>query len=414
MSKPVSQVVIREADLSKSRPPRWAWRRRFVLGSLNLLLGNEGIGKGTLVAWTIARWTRGELPGSLYERPASVGILGDEDSFDDVWTPRLYAVGADLARVHLIERRDGGYVDMKRDSRAVTREVKKHRIRVLFLDQLLDNLDTGVNADRQKPVRDALLPLRALARKLDIAIIGSLHPNKHADTFRRLVAGTAAFNAVSRSSMYLAEHPEDASRRVFVRGKGNLSALPTPVAFSIKPYKFFANGKSFSVPRACDFERSDLTVQDLVAATERPRGAAESKQGDARAMIGQLLPKDDEWHPSTPIFEACEQAGLDHKTVMRAKKKLGIEHRRAHTFPASIEWRWATEHTLRPRVGRGLSVLTVPTDTEHTEPTEPTRNTRTQRRSTARRNTRRKTGKNTREDTTNSRPRASKREGTFT
>ena len=137
MSKPESQVVTRAADLSKSRPPRWAWRNRIVLGSLNLLLGNEGVGKGTLVAWIIARLTRGELPGNLNGRPASVGVIGDEDSFDDVWVPRLYAAGADVDRVHLIERRDGGYVDARNDRRALAEEVKDHNIRLLYLDQLL-------------------------------------------------------------------------------------------------------------------------------------------------------------------------------------------------------------------------------------------------------------------------------------
>lgn len=39
--------------------------------------------------------------------------------------------------------------------------------------------------------------------------LGSLHPNKKADTFRRMVAGSGAFNAMSRSSLLLAVHPED-------------------------------------------------------------------------------------------------------------------------------------------------------------------------------------------------------------
>lgn len=43
MSADKSQVVVRRADLSKAQPPRWAWRHRLVLGSLNLLLGWEGV-----------------------------------------------------------------------------------------------------------------------------------------------------------------------------------------------------------------------------------------------------------------------------------------------------------------------------------------------------------------------------------
>jgi hypothetical protein len=40
------ELRLQTADLGRSRPPRWAWRRRVVIGQLNLLLGNEGIGKG--------------------------------------------------------------------------------------------------------------------------------------------------------------------------------------------------------------------------------------------------------------------------------------------------------------------------------------------------------------------------------
>ena len=84
------------ADLSRSRPTRFAWDKRIAIGGLNLMIGNEGAGKGTLTAWLIAGLTRGELPGDLFGRPVGVAVLGDEDDFDSVWTPRLHAVGADL------------------------------------------------------------------------------------------------------------------------------------------------------------------------------------------------------------------------------------------------------------------------------------------------------------------------------
>ena len=94
-------------------------------------------------------------------------------------------------------------------------------VRVLFLDALLDVLGVGVDDWRSKQVRHALQPLRALAREFDIAVVGAMHPNKRADSFRQLVSGASAFNAVSRSSLLLAAHPDNEDRRVLVRGKGN-------------------------------------------------------------------------------------------------------------------------------------------------------------------------------------------------
>jgi hypothetical protein len=96
-TKPGKRLVVSRADLSKSKPPKFAWKWRIVLANLNLLIGTEGVGKGTLVAWMIAKWTCGELPGDLHGTPINVGVICDEDSWDDVWTPRLKAAGADLA-----------------------------------------------------------------------------------------------------------------------------------------------------------------------------------------------------------------------------------------------------------------------------------------------------------------------------
>ena len=92
-----------------------------------------------------------------------------------------------------------------------------------------------------------------------------MHPNKRASTFRELVAGTVAFNAVSRSSLYLAEHPNDPERGVVCRGKGNLSRTPPAIEFMIAEHRFTANGLDFNVPRAVDFDEFDLTVDDLLS-----------------------------------------------------------------------------------------------------------------------------------------------------
>jgi hypothetical protein len=333
------------ADLARAQPPRWAWQHRIVLGYLNLLLGNEGVGKGTLVAWLIARLTRGDLPGDLRGHPTGVGILGDEDSFDGVWAPRLHAAGADLSRVKQIERPDGGFVNIREDRDKLTHVTKEHALGLLYFDQLLDNLGAGTDDWRQKAVRDALQPLRSLARELDIATLGSLHPNKRAERFRQLIAGAPAFNSVSRSSLLLAQHPEDEDLRVLVRGKGNLSQAPIAVEFQIGGHRFAANGHEFKVPLAQDFQVGELTIDDLVGneATIKEH----SKVGDAAEIIEALLPRDGNWHPAKLIYEACAGEDIDERTVKRAKQRHRIEHRRAQTFQAPTEWRWPTQDTHR-------------------------------------------------------------------
>ena len=352
-----SGLTVRGADLGRAQPPRWAWQDRIAIRYLNLLLGNEGIGKGVLIARLIARLTRGELRGDLYGEPVAVAVIGDEDSFDDVWTPRLHAGGADLSRVAQLERPDGGYIDLRDNREDLAQAVKDYRLRVLFFDQLLDNLGVGVDDWRQKPVRDALHPLRSLARELDVAALCCLHPNKRGTSFRALLSGTTAFNAVSRSSLLLAQHPDDEEVRVLVRGKGNLARLPAAVEFRIVEEHFQANGHEFRVPVASTPWTSELTVDVLLESEPKP--VEHSKVADARGIIESLLPRDGQWHPSKRLIEACAENGIDERTAQRAKTKLRVEHRRTTTFPSFVEWRWPFTPDTSP--ARTNSVATVGT-----------------------------------------------------
>ncbi|HTA98823.1 MAG TPA: AAA family ATPase [Solirubrobacteraceae bacterium] len=336
MSTHPSGLNVRPADLSLSRPPRWAWTDRIVLGALNLILGNEGAGKGTLASWMIARLTRGELEGDLYGKPATVGVLGDEDGWNAVWTPRLHAVGADLTRVKLIEPPDGGYVELRDDHHRLACAVELEGITVLYLDALIDNLGVGVDDWRAKPVRNALQPLRSLAREFELAAIGSMHPNKSGGTFRQLVSGSVAFNAVSRSSLLLAEHPHDERRRVVVRGKGNLSRTPPAVEFDISSHKFTANGYTFDVPLAGNFGTSGLTVEDLIN-QPRPLQPAGEARTTARTLIAARL-ADGDWHHAGTIIQECGALDVHERAVRRASHDLGVDHEH-RGFPAQVHWR---------------------------------------------------------------------------
>jgi len=325
-----------------------------------------------------ARLTRGELPGDLAGQPAMVGIIADEDSFDSVWTPRLHVAGAHFDYIRHIERVDGWTVDLSEDREGLKLAAELENVRVLYLDALLDNLGVNVDDWRTKQVRAALQPARSLASEFDIAVIGSMHPNKRADNFRQLVSGAAAFNALSRSSLLLAEHPDDDSRRVLARGKGNLSMAPRAMEFDIDSARFTANGHDFNEPKAVNFAESDLTADDLIG--DAPTVREHSKVADAAEIIEALLPRDGQWHTAKDTYTACAAEGIDDCTVKRAKQRLGILHRRAQTFKAPTEWRWpTTEDTHRSSVFSDPSDPSVPSGspTKDTQDTQDTQHTPT-------------------------------------
>src|SRR6185437_1713527 len=107
------------------------------------------------------------------------------------------------------------------------------------------------------------------------------------------------------------------------------------------------NGHSFDVPKATGFIVGDITIDELIDKSGE-RTVEHSKVAEAAEIIEALLPKDGDWHPAAPIYEACEADEIEKRTVQRAKKRLGLEQRRAATFQAPSEWRWpadATPHT---------------------------------------------------------------------
>ncbi|MEK6251252.1 MAG: AAA family ATPase [Actinomycetota bacterium] len=258
---------IRGVIEERIRPVRWLWRKRVPLGLPSLVVGEESIGKGTVMAWVIGKATRGELDGDLHGDPINVLIIGDEDGFESVWVPRVHAAGGDLERLRTLD--DGEFLDdftARAEDLAVT--VEREGIGLIVLDQLLDHVNGGKDGSgvyNPKNVRQAMMPLRRVAGAHGIAAVGLLHPIKaRAGSFRELVAGSHQFNAVSRSSLLLGLDPQDKDRRVLVRGKGNHSAAPRSFEFRIGVETFELAGHGFEMPVVADAEEGDQTISDLV------------------------------------------------------------------------------------------------------------------------------------------------------
>ncbi|HET6999351.1 MAG TPA: DnaB-like helicase N-terminal domain-containing protein [Solirubrobacterales bacterium] len=328
-------LPVRGADISRARPVRWAWERRLPLGYLSLLLGAEGVGKGTLSAWLIARVTNGDLPGDLHGESARVLLVGDEDSFDSVVVPRLYAAGADLEFIDTLSEEDGAdFLDIRRDSEALRVLISERGYRLVLLDALLDTLGVDVDDWRSKAVRDALRPLRRVARDTEVAMLGSLHPNKGQRTsYRDLVSGSHAFNASSRSSLLLAEHPDDENRRVLVRGKGNLSAAPPAFDFAIEGRDLDINGHGYSLPVVADAHESDVSVDDVLK-PQREAPVRESLADEinavgtgkvqARADIARALGRDPTDRSVGRALDQLEDQGRWEKVGRGKWRAIGI------------------------------------------------------------------------------------------
>ena len=288
------------------QPVRWLWARRIPLGLPSLLVGEEGVGKGTLTAWIIARATCGELEGDLHGKPATVLVIGDEDSFEPIWVPRLLAVGGDLTRIRTLD--DGEYLDdFASTQNRLADAVARDSIGLVVFDQLIDHVPGGSDGQavyNPKHVRQALMPLRRLAADCQIATLGLLHPIKgNPRSFRELIAGSHQFNAVSRSSLLLGVDPEDDKRRLLVRGKGNHSAAPRSVEFTLAAEVVEFNAHTFEVPKVVETVEGDRTIADLLKPPAAP------VRSDLADSLESLLT--DDWQKRADLARAVGRGPKD-------------------------------------------------------------------------------------------------------
>jgi hypothetical protein len=342
-----SGLVIRKARESRARPVRWLWEGRVLLGYLNLLIGEEGIGKGTLIAWIAARVTRGDMPGALTSKAARVAIIGDEDSYDHIWVPRLKAAGANLRLVEQIAAGPTGTLDIKADAAAIRDYIEDKGVALVYFDQLLDNLGL-VDTWKDKQVRDAIAPIRLVAQETDSAMLAAMHPNKRAGSFRDRISGTPAFNALSRSSLLVARHPYKPSRVVVVRGKGNFGVDPLAFEFEIEGRALrIKDGDETHVietSRIAEIAETAISRDDVLAASGSSGGIGERVESDAvraRRLLLELLEDGDERPASGVLREMKEKHGLADRKVRTAASAIGVVKRKVG-YQGLTYWRLPT------------------------------------------------------------------------
>ena len=309
------KFTTRGVDLSKLRPVRFAWQPWLIHGRLNLFAGEESSGKSTLQAWLTAKVTRGELPGEFQDRPGWVLYVGaDEDDWNEIVTPRLYAVGADLTRVReFVPVEDVTVFNAVDHIAELDRELRARTYALVVFEQLMDVMPKLRNPNDPMELRQALRPLRRLLAAREATGLGTLHVNKAvADQLRQRMQGSMQFGALSRSTVLVDKHPSEPGRRVAVLGKANYVEKPVAMSFKIEPRTFDLNGLGFNMGAVADVRDDDATVEEVLA-----RGRGETLVGEHREDVLGALGED-----PTPESALAERFGLTKSTVHRILEEL--------------------------------------------------------------------------------------------
>ena len=171
-----------------------------------------------------------------------------------------------------------------------------------------------IDSYKDQNVRRALAALASLGERTGAAIVIVRHLNKSGGkTPIYRGGGSIGIIGAARSGLMVGEDPDDENRRVLAPVKSNLAAPAPSLSFVLEEAE---NG----AVRVRWLGETDVAATDLLSV---PADEDTSALGEARTFLVDLLQ-----YGAVPYAEveaAAEQAGINMRTVKRAKKELGVD-----------------------------------------------------------------------------------------
>jgi len=221
------KVVLRDID--------WLWMPYLQRRALNLMTGDPGVGKSTIVCEIVARLTRGQaLPGGVALPPMNCWMMNGEDANDDTTAWRLRNQGADMARVRLTDKRETMTPQMVA---RIGKEVRTHGIEFLSIDPLQAWMGKDIDMNRANETREWSSYLRDLAMIENVAVLICRHRRKALPGENRLYSGIGSIDitGLARSEISAMQHPKT-KETWLQRIKGNVGKNPDGVQYLIEPH----------------------------------------------------------------------------------------------------------------------------------------------------------------------------------
>jgi hypothetical protein len=297
------------------------------------LLGDPGLGKGTMLCDLAARITRHlPMPGDeLCELPGPMGVVwySAEDALDDTLVPRLLAAGADLTRIvarQFVPEGENGerLPDLSRDLAYLEADIKSVGAALVVLDPVIAFFPQSADSHKDQAVRAVMNPLGQVAERTGATIVAVRHLNKSSGSgaiYRG--GGSVAFTAGARFSLVVGKDPADETgeRRVLAVNKSNTYKEATAMAYRL------VNTPEYEVGKVEWLGAADLTASSLLAtSTAPPSGEELSKVAEAMQHLEALLSEGPQ--RTTQVVSSLKALAISESTLDRAKRKLGVVSQR--------------------------------------------------------------------------------------
>jgi hypothetical protein len=293
-----------------------------------------------------------------------VVVLTAEDGLDDTVLPRLLAARGDPRRVLALDVVGTGREEhdpmLPDDLGSVEAAIKRVDAVLVIVDPLMAFLPGSVNAHRDQDVRRALRQLASLAERTSAAILVVRHLNKvtGGNAITR-GGGSIGIIGAARAGLLVAKDPENEDERVLAVTKSNLGPPVGSLKYALEGVTYPTDDGTGEAVRVRWLGASTMTADGLLAAL--------AEDADEKTLVQEVMNFLDDYlrtpQPAEPAKRAAVKAtGASERTVMTAKKKLGVRSRK---LGMGDGWVWALADDEDDSAGK---VVPLPTKGAATAP----------------------------------------------
>ena len=220
----------------------WAWENLIPLGAATLLVGDQGVGKSTILSDLAARFTRDDFmpDGSPCGAPGGTVWIGMEEKISQAILPRLIAAGArrdlivDLSKVdRAVEGRVGEYAeapfDITKDLGELRRAIKRVNASLVIIDPLLAAVSSRTHIWANGVASDVFMEVNRAAERLGVAIVIVNHFSKRSRRGKTgaelldCMLGGVALSQRARSVLLLAKDEAEPGQAILSQLKHSLA-----------------------------------------------------------------------------------------------------------------------------------------------------------------------------------------------
>jgi hypothetical protein len=332
----------------------WLWHHRIPRGAQTISTGWPGVGKSQQQCYIVARASTGtQWPDGSPCPCGDTIMLTCEDSYAKTVVPRLLAAGANLERVHALpiirtDAQSKRAFLLTEDLDELERHLNALPNAVLVtIDPITGFLGAGkINSNSVTDIRGTLAPLSDLAERRNVAIHTVTHPPKTTTSAMNAFIGSQAFVAASRMAYLTTEEMDEEDRPtgrfLMAMVRSSLGPkLPTLVyrLAQVAIGEDHRDGRTIIGSYAVwEDGVVDITANAALAAASGG-GKGSSDDRSAMAEAEQFL-QDKLGGGPIPAKEGEEHAaaiGISRRTLMRARKKLGVI---AEKLDMKEGWTW--------------------------------------------------------------------------